>query len=294
MLDVLKLGRWLDHAGMGKQALATAQSVATRWDVVQGQRKPGQDPNDPELYIQDPIDKEWRVWPHDLRDTRPRLYKTAPDPKTGRQGRVAGRILPDDLVSGSPSSAVPLLFAPVPFIAFLLYLGTAIGTPWLIVPALVLLGINLGFIANATRTLGTNWALLAGLSALLPMKTFTDSVLGGTPSWSGATLIPVAAIVGAALLFGGMRTARVTLGILIGVGLVLLASSCSAVPDIFQPAILLLPACALPWGWSAQLRRARSIELVVYGTSCNWEDSSNGLGHIEARRAQTLRAAKES
>lgn len=299
MLDFLKLGHRIDHGEIGKKAVQTAQSIATRWDVVQGERKPGQADDDDTPYVQ--IEGEWYEIPPDLRDTRPRLYRTAPDPVTGRQGRVAGRILPDDLVSGSASSAVPVLFAFVPFLALLLFWGAAIGTSLILVPAGLALGVCLAFIANATSTSGKSWAFLSLLAALLPMKALTDGVLGkitsGAPAIFGTAfgaasftsgMIFITAI---SFLYGGLRAARVTLGVLIGVAVVVMLSG--HVPDLIKPAVLLAPACALPWGWAFFLRRQRGIELAVYGTTCNWEDSANGLSHVDARRAQTLRAAKD-
>ena len=321
MLDYLKLGRWLNHGEMGSKAKKAAMSIATRWDVEQGERKPGSTNATPGVVIEG----EWYEIPPDLRDTRPRLYRTAPDPVTGQQGRVSGRILPDDLVGGSPSSAVPILFAFVPLIALVLFMGASIGTSLIVVPALLALGICLAFISNATGAVGKGWVFLSLLAAFLPMKAFIHGVqstvndasgpgvstilggagfhgalstvndatgpgvstfLGEAGFWSGSVVIVVAA-----LLFGGLRGARVTLGVLIGVAMVVMASGFA--PELFKPMVLLLPACALPWGWSFFLRRSRGIELAIYGTQCNWEDSANGLGHVEARRAQTLRAAKE-
>ncbi len=290
MLDFLKLGRWLDHGQMGERAVQTAQSVATRWDVIQGERKPGQPDDDDTPYIK--IGEEWFPIPPDLRDTRPRLYRTAPDPVTGRQGRVAGRILPDDLVSGSPSSAVPILFAAVPFVGFLIYCASALDSIGVIAPVLGVLGLLLAFISNATQSVGKGWVLLSALAALLPLKTLTDHALSMTGDWDSVGFaVKAGVIVGLALLFGGLRNARTAVGGLLLLAIVLLLSSVA--PDALKPAVLLIPACALPWAWAFFLRRARGIELAVYGTTCNWEDSANGLGHVDARRAQTLRAAKE-
>lgn len=286
MFDKLKLGRWLNHGEMGPKAKKAAMSIATRWDVVQGERKPGSTDATPGVVIEG----EWYEIPPDLRDTRPRLYRTAPDPVTGRQGRVSGRILPDDLVGGAPSSAVPLLFAFVPLIALVLFVGASIGTSLIVVPALLALGLCLAFISNAAGAVGKGWVFLSLLAAFLPMKAFIDGALstflGAAGIWVGSVVIVVAA-----LLFGGLRGARVTLGVLIGVAVVVMASGFA--PELFKPVVLLMPACALPWGWSFFLRRSRGIELAIYGTQCNWEDSANGLGHVEARQAQTLRAAKE-
>lgn len=291
MLDTLKLSRWLKHSESGAKAKNDAKSIATRWDVEQGNRKPGSNDATPGVVIEG----EWYEIPPDLRDTRPRLYRTAPDPVTGRQGRVSGRILPDDLVGGAPSSAVPLLLAFIPFVALMLFWAVSIGSALLVVPTVILLGVSMAFIANATSTSGKSWAFMSLLAALLPLKTITDALLkqalGGGGYGSTASIVAMAAIVGVALLFGGIRAARATTGVVLGVLLTLFLAD--QVGELLKPAILLAPACALPWGWSFYLRRSRGIELAIYGTTCNWEDSDNGLGHIEARRAQTYRAALE-
>lgn len=291
MLNFLKFGHRLDHDSMGRHALQEATSIATRWDVVQGQRKPNQDPSDPELYIQDE-NGAWVIWPHDLRDTRPRLYRTAPDPVTGKQGRVAGRILPDDLVGGSPSSAIPFLFAFVSVVSLALLMSSYVGLTW-VAPALTL-GVLLAVIASATG--GAKWGFMSGLAALVPLTLHTGllseaSAMGAASMGSTTTLIQVGGLIGLTLLFGGLRSARVTLGVALGFALTFFAAAHA--PAFFQPFLLLLPACALPWAWTFALKRSRAIELTIYGTMCNWEDSNNGLGHIQARRAQTLRAAKE-
>jgi hypothetical protein len=272
------------------QAYREADKIAVRWDVPQGTRYPGQPEEDKELYIEvEP--GVWAIWPHDLRDTKPRLRLTAPDPVTGEQGRVAGHLLPDDLLFGMPSSAIPILLALVPVAAMVLLLAS-VGGPVGYLIGFIVLGCLLAIVSNATTGA---WWLGAGCAACMPLLSGKSplavlnesGVPGGAPIAVGVALV---FIVGLALLFAGKREARVAVGTALFLAITLAISS--VVPAFLQPFVLSLPACALPWSWTYWIKRTRSVELSVYGAACNWESSGKGLGHVNVRKSQTLRAAK--
>jgi hypothetical protein len=290
MLTVIKRLRTSPDE-LKQQALKAADAIAVRWDVPQGQRYPGQPADDKELYIEvEP--NVWAIWPHDMRDTRPRLRLTAPDPETGEQGRVSGRLLPDDLLFGIPSSAIPVLLALVPVAAMVLLVGSYLG-PMGYGIGLLVMGALLAIVSNATSN---SWWVAAGITACLPLLkgvnpwSSLSSLPGGTWAASGVSLAVVGLIVGLALLFAGKREARMAIGAMLLLVLTLVAAV--HVPEFLQPFVLSLPACALPWTWSYWLERTRTVELSVYGAACNWESQDKGLGHVKVRQAQTLRAAK--
>lgn len=277
--------RWPSIKAIQIQARKEADSIAVRWDVPQGERYPGQPKEDPELYIE--IEPGvWAIWPHDLRDTKPRLRLTAPDPETGEQGRVSGRMLPDDLLFGMPSSAIPILLALVPMAGLFLLLASNFG-PWGYGVGLTVLGVVLAIVANATTG---RWWFAAAVAGCLPLLKGMDAMADVKDQGAMGIGVTLAIVVGLALLFGSKRDARVAVGGMLGLALTLFAAF--HLPDFLQPFALSLPACALPWGWAYWLDRTRGVELSVYGSACNYESSSKGLGHVNVRKSQTLRAAK--
>jgi hypothetical protein len=286
------LNFFLDIDAMQEAACQRATEVAEPWDILQGQPHPDH-PDDGELYIQDPQTGEWYVWPHDLRDTDSRYYRTQPD-EDGHQGRVSGRMLANDLVQSSASAATPVLFGLIPL--FTLVLLVVHGSLLLsAIPGLLLL-ITLGLISTSTDK--WTWTVASGLCVVLPLLSLglihtpvgLSSLMRGDFS-SMAALVPLALIVGLAFLFGSRREARLVVGVLLG--LAVLLGITAFLPPILRPLVLLLPACALPVGWGYSLEMQRIVHLEWQAQYVTWEDSANGTHHIEARRAQTLRAAKE-
>lgn len=286
------LNRLLPIAAMQEVAIKFATDVAVPWDIVQGEPHPDH-PEDGELYVKDPETGEWHIWPHDLRDTDSRYYRTRPD-ENGEQGRVSGRMLANDLVQSTLSAATPLLFGLVPLFT-LAILAVHFSFFLAAVPALLLL-ITLGVLAVSTEKFG--WVMTAGLSAALPLMSLglVHAPLAMSGLMSGdltsiAALVPLIFIVGLAFLFGSKREARWVVGIFLGIAVLLAISA--FLPPILRPLVLLLPSCGLPvaWGWSQMMQRI--VHLDWQGKWATWEDSANGTYHIEARKAQTYRAARE-
>lgn len=290
-LDRIKLNRFLDIEGMQDAAIAFAESIGTRWDVIQGKRKPDQADDDDELYVQDEKGN-WKVWPHDLRDVVSRFYRTAPD-ENGNQGSVAGRLLSKDLLMGASSSATPLLFGLVPLFTFLIVL-LHFSMTLTVLPALALL-LTLAMISISCESIG--WALVAALGAALPLMSLGLVHLSGLSNLnpgnmtSMTALIPLGLVLGLAFLFGSKREARISVGAFVGVSLLL--GITAFLPPLLRPVVLLLPSAWLGTYWSYLQMSQRAAHLQWQKKIVSWEDSANGTFHIEARKAQTLRAIKD-
>lgn len=290
-LDRHKLNRWLPIDKMQDAAIAFAESIGTRWDLIQGRRKPDQADDDDELYIQDEKG-QWKIWPYDLRDIVSRFYRTAPD-ENGQQGSVAGRLLSKDLLMGAPSSATPLLFGLVPFFTFLILLVHG-SLALSLLPILALL-VTLSMIAISCENAG--WAIVSGLCAALPLVSVGLVHLAGLGNvnadniLSQATLIPLGVIVGLAFLFGSKREARLSVGALLAVALLL--GLTAFLPPLVRPLVLLLPGAWLGTYWSYIQMSQRAAHLQWQKKMCGWENSPNGTFHIAARKTQTLRAVKD-
>lgn len=290
-LDRIKLNRFLPIETMQDVAIAFAESIGTRWDVIQGQRKPDQADDDDELYIQDE-EGNWKVWPHDLRDIVSRFYRTKPD-ENGNQGSVAGRLLSKDLLLGAPSSATPLLFGLVPIFTFLIVL-VHFSVALTVLPALALLA-TLSMIAISCENAG--WTVVAGLGAALPLMSLGIVHLSGFGNvnpdnfLSTTALIPLGLIVGLAFLFASKREARISVVAFLGVSLLLGIST--VLPPLVRPVILLLPSAWLGTYWAYGQMSQRAAHLQWQKKICGFEDSANGTFHISARKAQTLRAIKD-
>ena len=290
ILDRIRLNRWLPIKKMQEDAIAFARSIGTRWEIIQGKRKPDQADDDDELYVQDENGK-WKIWAWDLRDVKSRFYRTAPD-ADGNQGSVAGRLLSQDLLLGAPSSATGLLFAAIPL--FSLLTVALWSTDFVVLPALALL-MTLAMLMIST---GSGWAILASVGAalplaskLLPTKLASSMSDPSTMLSSTSALIPLGLILGASFLFGSLRHARWTFGAFFGVGFALSLSM--VLPEYLRPLVLALPSAWCGTFWSSTLMTQRAAHLQWQEKVIGWEKSSNGLHHIDARKAQTLRAATE-
>ncbi|BFI96271.1 MAG: hypothetical protein RSP_17810 [Rhodanobacter sp.] len=281
-LAVIKLNRFLPIEPMGEDSRQFALDNGTRWDVTQGERKPDQDDDDDELYVQN-AKGEWVIWPHDMRDVRGRFYRTRPDAQ-GNQGSTAGRLLTQDFLMGSASSATGLLFAAVPLFSLLIVLLS--NSALAILPVMALLA-TLSLLAISTG----GWAIVAAVGAALPLVALAlpePSQLHDPTSFLGSSkfFIPVGVVLGMAFLFGSLRHARLVVGGLLAVGVVLGLSI--ILPDILRPLVLALPSAWCGTLWSSSLMSQRAAHLQWQKKVASWEDSANGTFHIEARRAQLL------
>lgn len=296
-LDRIRLNRFLPIQKMQEDAIAFARSIGTRWDIIQGERKPDQADDDDELYVKDE-DGNWKIWAWDLRDVKSRFYRTAPD-ADGNQGSVAGRLLSQDLLMGSPSSATGLLFAAIPFFSLLTvlflpsadHLRTASGGDFLL-PFVTAMGMVITLVMLFITTVG--WAFGAAILGALPLMSLALPDDMGDPTKllaSSAVLIPMGLALGAAFLFGSLRHARTTFLAILGVAFVLMLSM--ILPPYLRPLVLALPSAWCGTMWSSTLMIHRTAHLQWQEMVCGYEKSANGLFHIAARKAQTLRAAKE-
>lgn len=281
-MDRVRLNRFLPIEDMAEDSREHARDNCTRWDVIQGQEKPDQAEDDDEEYVQNGKG-EWKVWPHDLRDVRSRFYRTRPDAQ-GNQGSTAGRMLSQDLLMGSPSSATGLLFAAIPL--FSLLTVALAPSPLAFIPALALLA-TLGMLMISTG----GWAILAALGAALPLATLAlpDPAKIADPTTfleSSKVLIPLGLVLGMAFMFGSLRHARLAVGAFVGVGFVLGLSM--ILPEVLRPLVLALPSAWCGTLWSSSLLFQRAAHLQWQKKIANWEDSANGTFHIEARKAQLL------
>jgi hypothetical protein len=285
-LDVIKMGRWLGIGEQISRAKTEALNLATRWDVPQGQRKPGQDKADKEIYIE-AKKGVWRVLAHDLRDIKGRFYRTKPDPVTGQQGRVAGHMLQEDLVLGAFSVSIPVLFG---LLSILGVLNILFGGSLLVVPVSLAMFALAALIISATEKL--NWGVMAiFLAGVLPWLGQIMSSGNPMQMFGGGVQMPLViggSFVGAGVLYGGLKGARVVVGAVFGIALVIV--SASHTPLLIRPLVLSLPGALLPavWALSEDMRRAK--RLAAQGKH-SFEASSLPLAHIEGRFEQSRRAS---
>lgn len=148
------LGTLMPMKSMLASSIEEARVLATRWDVPQANREGMFDAGDGKML---PLAK-------DLADRESRYILTAPDAR-GRQYRVAGRMLGEDLGSGSTSAATPLLFGVLGVFAMLTtVLPRGLGV---ITGALALVTLLLIRTATAPRKGWTFTAAIFGL--ILPV-----------------------------------------------------------------------------------------------------------------------------
>lgn len=258
------LARLLPIQGLQDQALAEAISLSTRWDVPRGNEVP-----------------------EDLADINGRYFRTSPD-ANGRQTRISGRMLVDDLHTGSASAAIPIIFG---LMAVAGILAVMLGKPWAFIPLVPLLFL-VGTSTNGKG--GLIWAiasvvLAVGLPALGQVGLGSISLLksgGATP------LICVAALIGGALLFGGLRGARMLLQSIAALAAVI--GIAALTPVALRPFVLALPACLLPVLWSETQVFARGRLLEAQGRKATFEDTERPVKHVEGRKQQAERAAKDT
>lgn len=194
--------------------------------------------------------------PADLRDKFGRFFRT-------REGyRIAGRLLIHDMLDGSPSSAVPLIYGCYPLLAFVLTLGTTVG----ILGSAVVTILNLVWVFTVLSFTGIGFLglNLLGLLVIVGMATGLGAFA------SIFSFIPVV----------GPQIVALTSG---HEGGSLLAFIGSLIPGLLP----LLPA-------RSQARdRARS--LAAQGSLCNIESmGTHSDTHVESRRIQTETAAKDT
>lgn len=132
-------------------SIEEARVLATRWDVPQANREGMFDAGDGKML---PLAK-------DLADRQSRYILTAPDAR-GRQYRVAGRMLAEDLGSGSTSVATPLLFG---ILGMSSMLTTVLPRGLGVITGAIALG-SLLLIRTATAP-RKGWAFTAGLFGLV-------------------------------------------------------------------------------------------------------------------------------
>lgn len=145
------LGTLMPLKSILASSVEEARVLATRWDVPQANRDGFFDAGDGKLVKLAP----------DLADREPRYILTAPDAK-GRQYRVAGRMLAEDLGSGSTSVATPLLFGVLGLLAML---TIVVPRPVGMVTAVLAL-VTLGCLRTATAP-RKGWTFTAGLFGLV-------------------------------------------------------------------------------------------------------------------------------
>lgn len=145
------LGTLMPTKSMLASSIEEARVLATRWDVPQANREGLFDAGNGQML---PLSK-------DLQDRQSRYILTSPDSR-GRQYRVAGRMLAEDLGSGSTSVATPLLFGVLGVFAMLTtVLPRGLGV---ITGALALATLLLIRTATAPRK---GWAVTAALFGLI-------------------------------------------------------------------------------------------------------------------------------
>jgi hypothetical protein len=275
MFDKVKFGRLLP-AQLKDLAKAEAKAITTRWDV----------PSGPDV-------------PEDLRDIVGRYFRTAPD-ALGHQGKIAGRMLAEDLVQGSFSPAIPVLFALVPVLAMLM-VYTHTNVLGLVFGALMVA--NLFFIATATER--KMWALAAAIfGVLLPLASGSlqhtgSAALGAmVPGVSvgfvsvGAVMASISMVVILTFLMAGLRATRVAIGVMFG--LMVIMGLSELVWDWAKPAVLAIPGCLLPIAWSTYEDWVRSKRLAMQDLMSTFESGAKPLNHIEARKQQAEKAAKDT
>lgn len=247
------------------QALSEAISLSTRWDVPRGD-----------------------LVPEDLADINGRYYRTMPD-ANGRQSRISGRMLAQDLHTGSASAATSIIFG---LMAIMGVLAVMIGKPWAFIPLIPLLFL-IGTATNGKG--GLIWAvasavLAVGLPTLGQVGLGSISLLksGGGATW----LIAVGVAMGAALLFGGVRGIRMILMSAFGVAVCIGAAALA--PVVLRPFVLAVPACLLPYLWSKAQEFTRGRLLEAQGRKAAFEDSERPVKHVEGRKQQAERAAKDT
>lgn len=273
MLDVIKMSRWLPIKTLQERAKKETLEVATRWDVPQG----------PDV-------------PEDLRDTASRYFRTAPDAE-GRQGRVASRMLAEDLLLGSWSPAIPLLFALIPIITVLSLIISKV-LMILALPVLIFIATSTerwqnalvaAFLGIALPAVGV--ATLAGRGMLSMMPGGTMGVMLAGSGGMSKLLIPVAAIGLLIFLFAGLRGARKAVGWLLAIAVTFFIAS--MLPGPLRVLVLSLPGAALPAAWAITQAMERTHRLEWQGKVAGFESSSKALSHIEGRKQQTERAVKD-
>jgi hypothetical protein len=286
-IDVIKMGRWLGIGEQISRAKTEALNLATRWDVPQGQRKPGQDKADKEIYIE-AKKGVWRVLAHDLRDIRGRFYRTTPDPVTGQQGRVAGHMLQEDLVLGAFSVSIPLLFG---LLSIFGVLNILVGGSALVLPLSLIMLMLTVLIVSATEKV--TWGVIAvflaaGLPWLGTLMSGSGNPLGMFGGGATLPLVLGGSCIAAGVLYGGLKGARMVVGAFFGVVLVIFAASHT--PALIRPLVLSLPGALLPafWAISEEMRRAKRLALQG---RLSFEASSLPLSHIEGRLEQSRRAS---
>lgn len=274
MLDVIKMSRWLPIKALQERAKKETLEVATRWDVPQG----------PDV-------------PEDLRDTASRYFRTAPDAE-GRQGRVASRMLAEDLLLGSWSPAIPLLFALIPIVTVLSLIISKV-LMILALPVLIFIATSTerwqnalvaAFLGIALPAIGV--ATLAGRGMLSMMPGGTMGVLLAGSGGMSKLLIPAAAIGLLIFLFAGLRGARKAVGWLLAIAVTFFIAS--MLPGPLRVLVLSLPGAALPAAWAITQAMERTYRLESQGKEAGFESSSKALSHIQGRKQQAERAAKDT
>lgn len=191
--------------------------------------------------------------PEDLRDKAGRFFRT-------REGyRIAGRLLVHDMLEGSPSSAISLVFAIYPLLAIFVGLGQSLGLFGAAMTALV----NFSWIAMVITISG------GGLFKILGLLIITSMATGA--SW----MAPV---------FGAIPV--------VGQQIAMMVSS-SATGGWISFIGCLIPAF-LPLFPAISHSRSRARALAAQGSLCNLEslgEFSNAFN--EARRQQAENAAKD-
>lgn len=259
-------------------ASAEARSLSARWDVPQANKQGLFDAGGGEML---PLHE-------DLRDRQGRYIQTAPD-EHGRQYRVAGRMLAEDLGAGSSSSATPLLlglFSMLSMLTVMLPSGLRILTGLAALCVLALIG-------PATGKM--KWMGLAVIFAFVLPLAGAGGASGFGPIMRGG-MVPMAGAAGLvaiiAFVMAGMAGVRSVLFSILGIVIVLAASA--AVPPSLAPVIMALPGALLPIIWAVSERRERVIRLLLQGRVASGEDAGIAHSHIPARLTQAKNAARDT
>lgn len=260
------------------EASAEARSLSARWDVPQANKAGLFDAGGGEML---PLHE-------DLRDRQGRYIQTAPD-EHGRQYRVAGRMLAEDLGAGSSSSATPLLlglFSMLSMLTVMLPGGLCILTGLAALCVLALIGPATG--KMKWMGLAVIFAFVLPLAGTGGASGFGSVLRGGmVPMACAAGLVAIIAFV-----MAGMAGVRSVLFSILGIVIVLAASA--TVPPSLAPVVLALPGALLPIIWAVSERRERVVRLLLQGQVASGEDAGIAHSHIPARLTQAKNAAKDT
>lgn len=267
------LGSLMPLKSFVKLSVDEAKLLATRWDVPQA--------NSEGLF--DAGEGQMLPLAEDLADRQSHYILSAPDER-GRQHRIAGRMLAEDLGSGSTSAATPLLFGAFAIAAML---TSVLPGGFRLVPGVLALAL-LGMIRIATAP-RQEWAAYAAMFGLgLPLF---GSLL---QTLAGGGLIPAAVAIALLLGLGFFWKRGAGVGVILSALLVsgLVVAAVTLLPPALRQVGYMLPCILLPMAYATSELRERAIRLALQGAAASGEDVAFNA-HMSARRTQAIQAAKD-